>query len=90
MVRHRWSRYVSAALIVLVMGEVPVLIAAERTGEGKPPEELHLTQPQISAADAKQAESLPWGIDLLICVAGAKLSGVTFSEAMSQCSAKVP
>lgn len=35
-------------------------------------------------------ETWPYGIDLLVCVAGAKLSGATFSEAMSQCSARVP
>ena len=35
-------------------------------------------------------ETYPWGIEFLVCVAGAKLSGASMGDAMSQCTARVP
>lgn len=34
---------------------------------------------------AHQEEGIVWGIDLLLCVAGAKLNGATISEAVGMC-----
>lgn len=39
-----------------------------------------------SVAASGQQESLPWGIELLLCMASAKVGGTSLADAFSQCA----
>lgn len=81
------STYVKAAVLIPL-----ILLATPSAATAKPP--LVSIEPTTSAREDQtrtsmeksREESLPFGIDLLICVAGAKLGGATLSQAVGQCS----
>ena len=90
MIKRTSNMIAGLVLATTLAASVGPLLANER-GDGSPRITTELTSssavPSKPSAPHLRTESLPWGIELLICVAGAKLNGASISEAYGQCSA---